>query len=63
MSLWGFGAALLTREVARWSGIAIDPFAVFTTGMIAGPAALAALMLYALAYTYRNMDAIEDVPR
>ena len=63
MSLWGFGAALLTREVARWTGIAIDPFAVFTTGMIAGPAALAALLLYALSRTYRNLDAIEDVPR
>jgi hypothetical protein len=63
MSVWGFGAALLTREISRWTGFAIDPFAVFTIGMITGPAALAALVLYALIVTYRNMDAIEDVPR
>ena len=63
MSLWGFGAALLTREVSRWTGIVIDPFAVFTAGMITGPAALAALLLYALSRTYHRMDAIEDVPK
>jgi hypothetical protein len=63
MSAWGFGAALLTREISRWTGIAIDPFTVFTIGMIAAPAALATLVLYTLARTYHSMDAIEDVPR
>jgi hypothetical protein len=63
MSVWGFGAALLTREISGWIGVAIDPFAVFTAGMIAGPAALAALVLYALSETYRNLDAMEDIPR
>jgi hypothetical protein len=63
MSGWGFGAALLTRAVSHWTAIAIDPFAVFTAGMIAGPAAMAALVLYTLAQTYHRMDVIEDMPR
>jgi hypothetical protein len=63
MSVWGFGAAVLTREVARWTAIAMDPFAVFTAGMIAGPAVLTALVLCALSRTYRHMDPHEDIPR
>jgi hypothetical protein len=63
MSLWGFGAAMLTKELTRWTAVALDPFAVFTAGMIAGPAAVAALVLYALTRTFRNMDAIEGIPR
>ncbi len=63
MSLWGFGAALLTREISRWTELGIDPFAVFTAGMITAPAALAAPLLYALSKTYHRMDAIEDVPK
>jgi hypothetical protein len=63
MSLWGFAAAALTRGVVRWTGIAADPFAVFTAGMIAGPALLAALVLGALCRTYHRLDPIEDIPR
>jgi hypothetical protein len=62
MSLWGFVAALGTRQMTNWTGIAIDPFAVFAAGMIAGPAALAAFVLYALSRTYGRMDPMEDMP-
>jgi hypothetical protein len=63
MSVWGFVAAALTRNVSRWTGLAADPFAVFTAGMIAGPAVLTALVLWALCRTYRRLDPIEDIPR
>jgi hypothetical protein len=63
MSLWGISAAALTRGVARWTGLAADPFAVFTAGMIAGPAILAALILSLLCRTYQKLDPIEDLPR
>ena len=33
MSIWGFGAALLTREISHWTAFAIDPFAVFTAAL------------------------------
>ena len=63
MSAWGFAAAALTRGISPWTGSAIDAYAVFTGGMIAGPSLLAALVLYGLCRTYRNMDPIEDIPR
>jgi hypothetical protein len=44
--MWGFAAAGLTRGVSHWTGAAIDAFAVFTAGMIAGPCVLAALVLF-----------------
>jgi hypothetical protein len=63
MSVWGFAAALLTRAASHGTGFAIDPFAVFTAGMVAGPTALTAVVLFALCRTYRRMDPIEDIPR
>jgi hypothetical protein len=63
MSVWGFLAAALARGVSHQTGIAIDPFAVFTAGMTVGPAALAVVVLYALCRSFQKLDAIEDVPR
>lgn len=63
MTIWGFAAADLTRGLSHWTGIGINAFAVFTAGMIAGPAVLAVLVLYALRHTYYNLDPIEDIPR
>lgn len=63
MTIWGFAAADLTRGLAHWTGFAINAFAVFTAGMIAGPSVLASLALYALRHTYHNLDPIEDIPR
>jgi hypothetical protein len=63
MSAWGFAAAALTRGISHWTGTAIDGYLVFTAGMIAGPALLAALVLCGLSRTYRNMDPVEDLPR
>jgi hypothetical protein len=63
MSAWGFTAAWLTRAISQRSGLAVDAFAVFTAGMIAGPAVLAMLVLGALCRTYRHLDPIEDIPR
>jgi hypothetical protein len=36
---------------------------VFAGGIIAGASLFAALVLYALSRTYRNMNPVEDVPR
>jgi hypothetical protein len=63
MSFWGFAAAALTREFSRLTGFAVDAFAVFTAGMIAGPCALTAVVLYALSRTYYHLDPAEDIPR
>jgi hypothetical protein len=63
MTLWGFAAADLTRELSRLTGSTIDAFAVFTAGMIAGPCALTAMVLYALSRTYYRLDPAEDLPR
>jgi hypothetical protein len=63
MSVWGFAAASMTREISRFTGITIDAFAVFTVGMIAGPCVLAAAVLYLLSGTYRRLDPAEDLPR
>jgi hypothetical protein len=63
MTLWGFAAADLTRELSRLTGGTIDAFAVFTAGMIAGPCALTAMVLYALSRTYYRLDPAEDLPR
>ena len=45
MSAWGFAAARLTHAASQWSGRAINGYAVFTAGMIVGPAVLAAVVL------------------
>jgi hypothetical protein len=63
MSLWGFASALLSRDLAQWTGGAVNGYFVFTAGMIAGPAFLAAVVLCGLSRTYRNMNPIEDLPR
>jgi hypothetical protein len=63
MTLWGFAAADLTRELSRLTGSTIDAFAVFTAGMIAGPCALTAAVLYVLSRTYCRLDPAEDLPR
>jgi hypothetical protein len=63
MSVWGFAAAAMTRGMSQWTGSAINAYAVFAGGMIAGPSLLAALVLYGLCRTYRNMNPIEDIPR
>jgi hypothetical protein len=63
ISAWGFAAAALTRSVSHWTGVALDAYAVFTAGMIAGPAALTVLALWALCRTYHHLDPIEDIPR
>jgi len=63
ISAWGFAAAALTREISALTGRAINSYAVFSAGVIAGPSILAAIVLYGLYRTYRNMDPIEDIPR
>jgi hypothetical protein len=63
MSVWGFAAAAMTREISRWTAITIDAFAVFTAGMIAGPCLLTMVVLYALSRTYHHLDPAEDIPR
>ncbi len=63
MSTWGFAAAPVTHGISHWTGIPISAYTVFTGGMIAGSSLLAALVLYGLCETYRNMNPIEDIPR
>jgi hypothetical protein len=63
VSVWGFAAAALARGIAHWIGSTINAYTVFADGMIAGSALLAALVLYGLCRTYRNLNPIEDVPR
>ena len=63
VSGWGVAALALTRGLSRWSGSPISAFAVFVGGTIAGLSLLAALVLYGLCRTYRNMDPFEDIPR
>jgi hypothetical protein len=63
MTVWGLAAAALTRGIFAWTGGSVNAYAVFTAGMIAWPWILAALVLYGLSRTYRNMDPIEDIPR
>jgi len=63
ISGWGFAAAALTHRFAAWTGTSLDAFSVFSAGMVAGPAFLAAILLYALSRTYHRLDPIEDVPR
>jgi hypothetical protein len=63
VSVWGFAAAALARAISQWIGSTINAYTVFADGMIAGSALLAALVLYGLCRTYRNMNPIEDVPR
>ncbi len=63
VSIWGFAAAALARVISHWIGSPISAYTVFADGMIAGSALLAALVLFGLCRTYRNMNPIEDVPR
>ncbi len=63
MSAWGLAAAALTRGLSHWTGVAIDAYAVFTGGLMAGVSILAAIVLLGLGRTYRKLDPIEDVPR
>jgi hypothetical protein len=63
MSAWGLAAAALTHGISRWTGSPLNAHTVFAGGMIAGASALAALVLYGVCRTYRNMNPIEDVPR
>jgi Putative ABC exporter len=62
VAVWGFAAAAMTRGLSAGTGFNINPLAVFTAGMVAGPALLAAIVLYALSQTYRGMDPVEDIP-
>jgi hypothetical protein len=63
MSAWGLAAAALTHGISRWTGSPLNAHTVFAGGMIAGASSLAALVLYGVCRTYRNMNPIEDVPR
>jgi len=63
MSTWGYAAAVLTQGVSHWTGGSANAYAVFAGGMIVGPTVAAALVLYGLCGTYRNIDPVEDVPR
>ena len=63
MSAWGFAAAALTRGISHWTGSAINAYAVFTAGMIAGPSFLAALVLCGLMPDLSQHGPIEDLPR
>jgi hypothetical protein len=63
MTAWGFTAAALTRGIFAWTESSVNAYAVFVAGMIAGLSILAALVLYGLSRTYRDMDPIEDIPR
>ena len=62
MTGWGFGVAAVTRGIAHSTGIAMNAYALFAAGMIAGPSLAAALVLYGLCRTYSNMNPIEDMP-
>jgi hypothetical protein len=62
ISGWGFAAAV-TAGISPGSGNPLSAFALFLGGIIAGLSLLAALALYGLCRTYRNLDPIEDIPR
>jgi hypothetical protein len=63
MAGWGLAAAALAHGMSPWTGNAISGYALFAWGMVVGPAALAAGLLYALARVYHKLDPIEDIPR
>jgi hypothetical protein len=63
MSAWGLAAAAMTHGISRWTGTPLNAHTVFAGGMIVGASSLAALVLYGVCRTYRNMNPIEDVPR
>jgi hypothetical protein len=63
MSAWGFAAAAVTSGISQRMQSAIVTYTVFIAGMVAGSTVLASLVLYALCRTYRNLNAIEDIPR
>ena len=63
VSVWGFAAAALARVISHGIGRTVNAYTVFADGMIAGSALFAALVLYGLCRTYRNLNPIEDIPR
>jgi hypothetical protein len=63
LSGWVLAATSLANGFSDWTSISINAAAVIIGGMIAGPSLLAALVLYGLCRAYRNIDAVEDVPR
>ena len=60
---WGMGAKALTSGLSEWGGSPLSALAVFVGGLVAGLALLATLVLYALCWTYRNLDPFADIPR
>lgn len=60
---WGFAAAALARSIAAWTSLSFNAYVVFALGMIAGPTALAMLMMFGLCRTYEQLDPVEDGPR
>jgi hypothetical protein len=63
ISAWGFAAAALTQGISRWTGSVFNASTLFAGGLVAGSTLLAALVLYGLCRTYRNLNPIEDIPR
>jgi hypothetical protein len=63
MSAWGFASAAGTHALTAAMGTQANAYAIFISGMIAGTALLAALLLWALCRTYRKLDPAEDLPR
>lgn len=63
VSGWGFAAAALSQGVLQGTALAIDAYALFAAGIIAGLCVLAALVLGGLCRAYINMNPIEDLPR
>ena len=63
MSAWGFAAAALTRGISHWTGSADQCLRRVHRRHDRRTVLLAALVLYGLCRTYRNMDPIEDIPR
>lgn len=62
MSVWGIAAANLARAVAA-AGFSLNAHAVFVTGMFAGMAMLAALIVLSLYQAFHRIDPVEDIPR
>jgi len=57
MAVWGFVAASVARTLS------VDAYLVFTLGMVAGPAAVAAFVLWTLARAFDRVDLVEDLSR
>jgi hypothetical protein len=63
LSAWGVTAAALTNGLSHWTGIAVNAYATFTAGVIAGLSLLAAITLYGLSRAYQWLKPAEDLPR